>query len=256
MTRRDFSSSAEQYRCPRAMVVTVQVPATASCAVPVPSHKYDQIPTTVQATFAVYVPVLGWVTAGVVTAPAGSVTVRVTVVASVGTPFTLNTFVKVASSLTSLKKTVALTSGQPLGVRQRPPDRPRQGLLEGDGWFPPRGADLRRVQGVPVVMPGPGRVVVGPPVPQPLPRRLRDQPGHLEDVGLVAGDVPPVRPVRIRERGRGGFGEDPAEGVGEVPGVQPAPRRRLPRAPAAAAVQGHLITGENRPGGEGDELLR
>src|SRR5262245_40086744 len=142
MPRRDFISSTEQYLCPRAVVVTVHVPATASCAVPVPSHRYDQIPTTGQATFAVYVPVLGWVVAGVVTAPVGSVTVRVTVVASVGTPFTLNTFVRVASSLTSLKKTVALTSGQPLRVGQRPPDSARQGLGERHRRLPPRGADL------------------------------------------------------------------------------------------------------------------
>src|SRR5215467_1178379 len=57
MPSRDFSSSTEQYRCPRATVVTVHVPATASLAVPVPSHRYVQVPVTVQATFAVYVPV-------------------------------------------------------------------------------------------------------------------------------------------------------------------------------------------------------
>ena len=53
MTSRDFSSSTVQYRWLSAIVVTVQVPATASEAVPVPSHRYVQIPATVQATFAV-----------------------------------------------------------------------------------------------------------------------------------------------------------------------------------------------------------
>src|SRR5215471_3723260 len=101
MFSRDFSSSTEQYRWFSATVVTVHVPACASAAVPVPSHRYVQMPVTVQATVAVYVPVLTCVVLGVLVAPVGSVTVRATVDGSVGVPFTLKMFCSVANSLAS-----------------------------------------------------------------------------------------------------------------------------------------------------------